>query len=582
LAPDAACQSSNPGNAQSSGNPEVSTEEKPTTFKLRVNLVEVHVVVRDSKGNAVPGLKREDFRLYDQGKPQIITNFAADSPDTRKARALAEAKAQVQGPLTDAPEKVPSADHFIALMFDDTHLTQEDLMYTRNSVMQFLDGIGPGDRVGFASTSGQFTHDFSGDKEALNNTLTNLVSRPSLTDTPSRCPNVGYYLANLADTLNDQDAFQEIVEDTLQCGFGGDSNSRNMAISMARSAIRQTIAMGQADNNSVYDHVQAALRWLAGMPGERTMIFVSPGFSLAQDRTRLSQLEDLANKNKIPINTLDARGLYVSGQSDIAAGGLPNQPIPTTSYAGGRKGSQATVSYSGQQNSTYRASAQDEQALVLADFADGTGGTFFRHSNDLAGGMKRMATPPEYSYVLAFSPQNQKTDGAFHKLKVELAGNTKYDIKARAGYYAPRKSDDPAEQTRVEIEQAVFSRDEIVDMPMELRMQFFKKSADDAQLSVVTRLSVKNVRFQKLAERSCNKLTVVTVIFDNNGNYLVGEEKTVNLKLSGPAYEHVMNSGLALKGNFDLKPGKYVVRQVIRESEGAQMSARTGTVDIPN
>ena len=74
--------------------PEITTEEKPTTFKLRVNLVQVYVVVRDAKGNAVPGLKKEDFRLLDQGKPQVITNFAVDSPETRLQRVQAEAKVQ--------------------------------------------------------------------------------------------------------------------------------------------------------------------------------------------------------------------------------------------------------------------------------------------------------------------------------------------------------------------------------------------------------------------------------------------------------------------------------------------------------
>ncbi|HTQ98128.1 MAG TPA: hypothetical protein VMH89_15055, partial [Candidatus Acidoferrum sp.] len=73
---------------------EITSEDKPTTFKLRVNVVEVPVVVRDAKGNAVPGLKREDFRLLDQGKQQIITNFAAESAETRKQRAEEEAKVQ--------------------------------------------------------------------------------------------------------------------------------------------------------------------------------------------------------------------------------------------------------------------------------------------------------------------------------------------------------------------------------------------------------------------------------------------------------------------------------------------------------
>ncbi|HTQ95939.1 MAG TPA: hypothetical protein VMH89_03990, partial [Candidatus Acidoferrum sp.] len=183
---------------------------------------------------------------------------------------------------------------------------------------------------------------------------------------------------------------------------------------------------------------------------------------------------------------------------------------------------------------------------------------------------------------LAFSPQTPKMDGSFHKLKVELTGNQKYEIKARAGYYAPKKSEDPEEQTREDIEQAVYSREEIADIPMDLRTQYFMKAADNAQLAVVTHLNVKNLHFQDVSDRKCNKLTVVTAIFDNNGNYVLGQEKTVNLKLSAKGYDHVVTSGLAFKTTFDLKPGNYLVRQVVRESQGSQMSARTGNVEIPN
>ena len=33
---------------------------------------------------------------------------------------------------------------------------------------------------------------------------------------------------------------------------------------------------------------------------------------------------------------------------------------------------------------------------------------------------------------------------------------------------------------------------------------------------------------------------------------------------------------------FEIKPGKYMVRQVIRDSEGAQMAAKNGVVEIPD
>jgi hypothetical protein len=37
-----------------------------------------------------------------------------------------------------------------------------------------------------------------------------------------------------------------------------------------------------------------------------------------------------------------------------------------------------------------------------------------------------------------------------------------------------------------------------------------------------------------------------------------------------------------VKSSFELKPGKYLVRQVVRDSEGSQIAARNGTVVIPD
>jgi hypothetical protein len=51
---------------------EVSSHDAPTTFKVRVNLVLVRVVVRDAQGKVVGNLKREDFQLFDSRKAQTI------------------------------------------------------------------------------------------------------------------------------------------------------------------------------------------------------------------------------------------------------------------------------------------------------------------------------------------------------------------------------------------------------------------------------------------------------------------------------------------------------------------------------
>jgi len=53
------------------------------------------------------------------------------------------------------------------------------------------------------------------------------------------------------------------------------------------------------------------------------------------------------------------------------------------------------------------------------------------------------------------------------------------------------------------------------------------------------------------------------------------------MKLKDNTYERLSRSGMTVKSNFDVKPGSYMVRLVVRDSEGAQMAARNGAVVIP-
>jgi len=213
--------------------------------------------------------------------------------------------------------------------------------------------------------------------------------------------------------------------------------------------------------------------------------------------------------------------------------------------------------------------------------AYGTGGTFFHNSNDLDGGLKIAGGVPEVSYVLGFSPQNQKMDGKYHTLKVSLAAKQKYTIQGRRGYYAPKKLDDPQEMEKQEIQEAVYSQDEIDDLPLNLQTQYFKTENTGARLSVVSHLELKGIHFRKAEGRNFDNLTVATVVFDENGNYVTGGEKIVQMRLFDATFERLTRTGLTVKSSFEVKPGKYMVRQVVRDSEGAQMAARNGTVVIP-
>jgi hypothetical protein len=161
------------------------------------------------------------------------------------------------------------------------------------------------------------------------------------------------------------------------------------------------------------------------------------------------------------------------------------------------------------------------------------------------------------------------------------AKKTKYSIQARRGYYAPKKVDDPHELARQEIQEAIFSQEEINELPLDLQTQYFKSDPEGARLSVVSRLDLKNMHFRKADDRTADDLILATAIFDDNGNYITGGEKTVQVRLKDTTYQRLTRTGLTVKSSFTIKPGRYMVRQVVRDSEGSQMAARNGVVDIP-
>src|SRR5580765_6175136 len=78
-----AAQPAKPQEPSSNENAELSSRDTAPTFKVRVNLVLVRVVVRDQQGKVVPNLSKEDFVLTDNRKPQTISTFSVESPESR-------------------------------------------------------------------------------------------------------------------------------------------------------------------------------------------------------------------------------------------------------------------------------------------------------------------------------------------------------------------------------------------------------------------------------------------------------------------------------------------------------------------
>jgi VWFA-related protein len=552
------------GPAPSQPTAEVVTRDSATAFKVRVNLVLVRAVVRDEHGKVVENLKKEDFLLFDNRKPQTISSFSVETPASRMVPVVtvsdhpdSEAGGTPSSPVSAAPQR------FVSLLFDDIHLSMQDAVTVRVAAGKIFDALAPSDRVALNTTSGQFSQDFTSDQELLRKSLTQIISRPLMDSTVHDCPDVSYYQADKIVNQNEQQALAVAAEDAVQCAFDGDETKLLAARSLAIVAASRALSKGDIASNYATRHIEDVLRRLSGMPGQRKLVFISPGFIIATFLSEASEVIDRSNRAGVVIDTLDARGLYTPDvEGDIASPQVD---------------SRRTRGY----KLSYRVAAQSVQSRILEDFAYGTGGTYFHNRNDLDVALRQAVAAPATSYLLGFSPQNLKLNGSFHGLRVELAGKHKYTIQARRGYYAPRTLKTPEETAKQEIQEAVFSQDEIRDLPVDLQTQFFRKDPTQARLSVLAHLDLKTIKFRKVDGRNHDDVTLATVIFDENGNFVTGGEKILEMKLLDTTLQRLDRSGITVKSSFDVKPGTYLVRLVVRDKEGELMAARNGAVVIP-
>jgi VWFA-related protein len=548
--------------------PETTAHEAPVTFESRVNLVPIPVVVRDKRSNAVGNLTKDDFEIYDNGKLQVISKFSIEKGgETLAVKPMVVESAggtQETAPATGPAPVIPT--RFVAYVFDDKHFTAGDLMQARQAALKHFDSMDNASaRAAVFATSGINPEDFTADRAKLQAALNRLMPRSFGSNPQVDCPYLPYHTADMISNNHDTIAFQAAVgylmtscPETVSTPQTARSNplpAQGMVMSMAAREAN----IGDAETRTTIGVLERTVQRLAAMPGQRILVLVSPGFIFPSREQDISQLIDKAIRMNVVINAIDGRGLYVDPISDASR---PGPTDPTL------------------------AQYEREEALIaeetLATLAAGTGGTLFAKNNDLVEGFLRTGSQPEFTYMLGFSPQNLKNDGSFHTIKVKLKPSSGLTVQARRGYFAPKRSESPEDKEKQDIEDALFTRAEMTDFPLSINTQFFKSSDTAATISIVARVGLQKFHFRKAEGRSKDDITVVTGLFDRDGNFLSAKKTVIEVRLRDETFEKRVGAGLAVRSSFgDVKPGIYTLRLVARDSEGQMMSTTTGAVEVP-
>lgn len=545
-----------------SQNAEVTTKEAPVTFKSTSNLVPVPVVVRDSKGHAVGNLSRDDFQLFDNGKPQVISRFTVEKTEVEAAAPKTDRPAPVDTQTPLDPDGIP--DRFTAYLFDDLHLGYSELKYTRDAAIKQIDSAtNARDRVAIYTTSGRNMTDFTADREKLHAAIDALSAGQSAASGNMQtniCPPVSYYEGDLIYNGNNAAARDIALADAASCAG---NLSLAMLTTMVNSSARDAVNLGERETVWALDALRTVVAKMASMPGQGSIVLISPGFLVLSDQLpQETALIERAIRANVAIGALDARGVY-----SVIDGG----------DASTKNANPATIAA----KHTFETTASLAQSDIMDELSSGTGGISFKGNNDMEGGLARVAATPEYLYVLAFTPQDLKLDGSYHKLKVIMTTQKGMNLQVRKGYYSTKYSTDPKEQVKQQIEEAFFSRDEIHDLPATLSTQYFKLENGDVKLSAVATIDIKKLTFHKVAGRNLNDVTVETGLFDSDGNFVTGFEKVVTLKLLDGTLENRLQSGIGVKSTFTVHPGRYVVRMVVRDTGDQLMAAQSKEVELP-
>ncbi|HEV2287455.1 MAG TPA: VWA domain-containing protein [Candidatus Acidoferrales bacterium] len=568
--------------AQSIGPDEVRVSSRPYLPQSQIlhaeaRLVRIDAVVRDNKGRIVSGLKPENFTIFDDGKKQTVATFEVQ---THTPLAVLQANAATPLPAAGGqrPATQPTANgtphprpRYVALYFDDLHTKSGDMRHVQLAAENFIrTGLSAGDQIALFTAASSVTVDFTADASQVLDALANLRSRARVFDSGT-CPRITPHDAYMIANFPNSDAYRVALAAADQCNCEDQANDGPTCYEQQERLVliqaKQIWEPMKELSENTLETIQGVVDYLAKKPGERVLVLASSGFLTGTLEVKVDEVMDNALRSGIVVNALDAKGLYME---DPSHGRIQNE------LHGGAANQEAV-----HEAESFRPDLMSMTA-AMADFAVGTGGRFFHDRNDLDAGFYSLAAAPETEYLLGFAPESEKSNGAYHKLKVEVNLPGKFDVQARPGYFAPTKETEEANQPSAEekIDAEVRGSGEKSDFPLSIAEQARIANNGVHELSVQTRVDIHAMPFARQQNRRVDMLTFVAALFDAQGRMVTGKEAQMELALKPETFERFSKSGIDGGMSLEAPPGAYRLRVVVEEALRGEMSAMSRNVQV--
>jgi VWFA-related protein len=548
----------------------LSAQERPApkpqatpVFSSDVSLVLLPVFVIDKDGKAVRGLTAADFDVQQDGRHAEVVSFRyVDTTDADEQDELKVASA---------------ARRRFLLLFDKSFTDLPGLERSRRAASDFVRRrLAPSDLAAVATfdvQNGIKLHaNFTDDRALLTHAIATL-GVPSL----ARISDPLGLAADLGLTnLQAAGANEETSTATPQALT--DSVARVMVVRM-RSADQQIY---QHDVHTLLEGLETLATALRSIEGRKQILYFSAGFDarvlvgetgsdqrLAGDAVtsgRLWEVDSLAHFGDSRL-----RETLADTTRQLAAADTVVHSIDVTGLGSDRSLTQTGLSQDLTRDTTNRES--------LGFFAHETGGRLFDNANNLGPALAEMLEMTSRYYVLGIQPDRETQPGSFHKLKVKVARKG-VKLSHRPGYFG--KGAQGSQRTTLQrqfdlAELVVTGGDGRNDLPFTSLCLPFPSPGEKQTLGLVVQ-----VPRASLPWSSSEPLGLEVY------GYAVADDGTVydhlaqSLKLD-PARADPQGraQGLSLYGTFDVPPGRYTIRLLVREAVSGKSSLRMLDVTVP-
>lgn len=522
----------------------LGAQDAPATFKSNTNLVIINVTVRDKSGKPIDTLKKEDFQLIEDGKPQAISVFELQKLDSdvlppvaTPEKALLRRDVAVTAPV--APVTPPTPERLrdrrlIAMLFDMSSMQPDEQIRAQKAATKFLtDQMSKSDMVSIMTytTTLKVVEDFTNDRDLLLADIRKL--------------RIGDSSENAAQGQTGADATDDSGE------FTADETEFNIF-----------------NTDSKLAALEDAARKLAIYPEKKALVYIASGISKTgvENQSQLRSTVNAAVRANVSFYPIDARGLTAI---------IPGGDASTASAKG-------TGMFNGSAQSKGRDSFHDTQETLYTLAAD-TGGKALLDSNDLTLGMTQVQRDIESYYILGYYSTNDAMDGKYRRVKVTVNSLPQAKLDFRNGYYAGKiwakfNSTDKERQ----LQEALTLGDPATDLPLAVEIDYFRTAKGKYFVPISAKIPGSAIELGKKGASDVTEFDFIGQISDPKGKVIGGVRDGIKVKLTGDAASQLTRRQIEYDSGLTLAPGEYRLRFLARENQTGKMGTFETAFTIPD